>query len=742
MFEMKQSKMLALQEQSIAEKLVVSHDYVSARDKLLKAQELFPELDKIDSMLVVCDILCAAGMNFPGIGVDCYWVLQLLPSASDSDVKARYHKFMNLLQPIKNKFPGTELALRFVWDAYSVLSDQDNRSAFDLYRQASWTGIVTASNQGTMNKEPFHAPQNSSRCKRVAISDISGGSIGGVFSRSMHLKIVTDTESNTLTDQKTDHQQGKVDLQKGTIPLHMDFIGSREIDRHRESLSSPMTMHSASLLTLSGPSKSVERKGSSSVFYDFENNKKAEVFEIGQIWAAQYQAYVPHHHAQINTNLKSEMNVTWLKPVPVTADERRWCEAGLSVACGSFYLDPDMSEKRVTCPFLFSHLCSWTHGITEEQFEIYPKKGEVWAIYKDWDLTEWSLNPKIAEGCRFEIVELLTDYSKYVGAHVACLIKIDRFRSVYQRCTNEGNQISFCITPDNLYIFSHNIPMFRFMGGEMQGVMAGMLELDPLALPDKAAQDDANPDLLIKKGPRNLSSFTHNPQYFPSMKTSYPENQCLKPTWSQNDFLSGQIWAVYSGTDLMPRRYTRINSVVSKSQVCVTFLEPQPILENEIHWNNENLPIVAGIFKVGTTTLNMEMRWFSHSVKYQQSITKTLYMIYPMKGEIWAMYKDCDSKWKQSDYNDYECQIVEILSDYYEGSSMVIVKLLEVNGCLTFFRRQHVDGFELTRSISKTDMLAFSHRIPAFIVPGVDRYSIPEGSWHLEPDALPPKRDT
>ncbi|XP_042497665.1 uncharacterized protein LOC122076434 [Macadamia integrifolia] len=389
MFEMKQSKIAALQEQNIAEKLVVSLDYVSARDKLLKAQALFPELDNIDLMLIVCDILCAASMKFPGVGVDCYWVLQLLPSASDSDVKARYHKLMSLLQPIKTKFPGTELALRFIWEAYSVLSDRDNRSAFDLYRNASWEGIGTSSNQGTTNKESFPAAQSFSGCERVSTSDISGGSIGGVFSRSMLLKSMNNKESNTLTSQKTVQQQGEVDLQKGTHPAHLTFIDSGGIDRHTESLSSPLTMHSASSLrNPSWPSKAVERKGAGLVFYDFENDRKTEVFEVGQIWAAQYQAVVPRCYAQINVHLKSEMSVSWLKPVPVTEDERRWCEAGLPVACGSFYLDPDMSEKIITAPFLFSHLSSWPHGITEEQFEIYPKKGEVWAIYKDWDLAE------------------------------------------------------------------------------------------------------------------------------------------------------------------------------------------------------------------------------------------------------------------------------------------------------------------------------------------------------------------
>ncbi|KAF9612318.1 hypothetical protein IFM89_038921 [Coptis chinensis] len=133
------------------------------------------------------------------------------------------------------------------------------------------------------------------------------------------------------------------------------------------------------------------------------------------------------------------------------------------------------------------------------------------------------------------------------------------------------------------------------------------------------------------------------------------------------------------------------------------------------------------------------MSLFSHSVKCQRSKNQLYYRIYPKKGEIWAMYTNWNKNWKQSDYKNYQYRVVEILEDFSEASGARVARLVEVKGCMTFFQRHRHDGFELTRAVSKDEMLSFSHRIPAFIVPGIERYGIPESWIHLEPNALPPR---
>ncbi|XWS51495.1 hypothetical protein CRYUN_Cryun12cG0181300 [Craigia yunnanensis] len=146
-------------------------------------------------------------------------------------------------------------------------------------------------------------------------------------------------------------------------------------------------------------------------------------------------------------------------------------------------------KQEVSWQIISSYKCFWTQGITEDQFEIYPEKGEIWALYKDWDLDDWSNDPDAVKGCRFELVEVISEFSKYLGADAACLEKVDGFKSVFKRETMGGNLITFHISPSNIYMFSHNVPAYRFRGGEIDKIADGMFELDQMALPDYMIQD-------------------------------------------------------------------------------------------------------------------------------------------------------------------------------------------------------------------------------------------------------------
>ncbi|KAL5717352.1 hypothetical protein ACHQM5_010370 [Ranunculus cassubicifolius] len=678
-----------------AEKLINREDYMGAREKLIQAKKYFPSLEHIESMLTVTDILSAASLEFPGCKIDYYWVLQLKPLANESDLRIQSQKLVSLLQPIKKSFPGTELALQLVKAAFVMLSDKEKRAAFDLKRVECWDkcgdfyckDFVFDLGVGFGGKESVVSAQSSSGNKRVSISECSDGNNGVL--KKMRL-------SNECAGQKDE-----AFLDNGSTIL------KSAKDEDEEKLESG--------------------------FYNFAKDRKEDVFEVGQIWAAHHREKFPQRYALVNSTSNSDLSVIWLRPIPFMEEERRWCEAGFPVACGSFELDPDMSEESVSGTKLFSQICSWVHGVTEEQFEIYPKKGEIWAIYEDWDLAEWSSDLEIISSCKFKLVEILSDYSKYVGAHVAGLVKVDGFDNIFRREEDEEIDISFDLSPNNLYMFSHCIPAHRFKHGEVDGVEDGMFELDPLALADY----DVSVSSCVEHSSTDISTVDDSPEFTPPT-TSYSNTQSLKLNWFRNDFSIGQVWAVYNGQDGMPRRYCLVNSVTNY-QVRVTFLEPHPSNDSEICWEKEKLPIVCGIFRVGKSAINMEMRYFSHSVKCQRSKNQFYYRIYPRKGEIWAMYINWSSKWKQTDFSNFQYRVVEILEDFSEGSGTKVARLGEVKGCMTFFQRQRHEGFDLIRAVPKEELLSFSHRIPAFRVPGIERYDIPESSVHLEPDALPPR---
>ncbi|KAK1407139.1 hypothetical protein QVD17_38750 [Tagetes erecta] len=667
---MSYNKVEALREKSDAERLILSNDYVAARTKLKKAQQLFPSLDHIAPMLAVCEILSASSNIIPGYETDYYWVLQLMPSSTFTDITCQYQKLMSLLQPIKYKFPATELAIKLLQEAYSVLSDKKKRVTFDIKRGTSWVNYESfeSNPEKDSNGDKVHVNGNGNG-NHINIQESGSGSGSGSSS--------FDVNSEGYKGQDTD-------INSGSNAQRQDF-------------------------------------------YSFDIHRAPECFEVRDIWAVHFNSTEPSRYSQICKISGDEVVINWLKPIPLTEGERRWFDAGLPVACGSFCLDMEKSGT-LGLKGVFSYKCSWDSGVTEELYEIYPKKGEVWAVYDNFDLEEWSYNPDIIKECSFKLVEIINDYSRYNGVECGQLVKVDGFRSIFERQIGETNNIH--IGPRDLYMLAHKVPAYRFTGGEIYGVHDAMFELDQLALRNPGQEPD-NQTIVEEKDP-DLLVLTSN-------LNPNPQNSVLGPNWVAHAFTSGQVWATYSGNDLMPRQYVLINNMISQSGFSATILEPEPVFDLEISWKNRNLPIVCGMFRAKEFKINIDISQFSHLVNCYKSTTNFIYRIFPSKGEIWAVYKNWKSGWNRGNFDTCKCWVVEILSDFSDGEKMMVARLIEVKGCLTFFQRmQGEDGFEMVRGFSKREMLSFSHRIPAFRVPGIGGHGIPESSWHLEPNALPP----
>ena len=170
----------------------------------------------------------------------------------------------------------------------------------------------------------------------------------------------------------------------------------------------------------------------------------------------------------------------------------------MPVVCGLFNLDGN--ERTVIAPTLFSHLIS-THS--SELIEIYPQSGEVWAIYRDWKPLEWLSNPRARKECTLEIVEVINGYFNYVDVVVKRLVKVQGFKNVFGRCTNNDSDHSFAIPAKSLYKFSHRIPAYRFLGQEMDRISDGIFELDHLVVPSVLVFD-------LRRGSSCHPTFTLN----------------------------------------------------------------------------------------------------------------------------------------------------------------------------------------------------------------------------------------
>ncbi|KAK1581929.1 hypothetical protein Q3G72_010295 [Acer saccharum] len=216
-------------------------------------------------------------------------------------------------------------------------------------------------------------------------------------------------------------------------------------------------------------------------FSDFDKDRAESYFAVNQVWAI-YDTCdaMPRCYARIKKVFSPgfKLQITWLKPVPRDKSEKDWCGVDLPVACGKFMNGISQETEDL---LMFSHQISSMKGAGRSSYLIYPKRGETWALFKDWDI-KWSSDPgKHRPPYEYEFVEVLTDFNENVGIVVAYLGKVKGFVGVFQRIAKNG-VLSFNIAPGELYRFSHLIPSFRMTGKERDGVPEGSFELDPASL--------------------------------------------------------------------------------------------------------------------------------------------------------------------------------------------------------------------------------------------------------------------
>ncbi|KAF9622424.1 hypothetical protein IFM89_031227 [Coptis chinensis] len=210
-------------------------------------------------------------------------------------------------------------------------------------------------------------------------------------------------------------------------------------------------------------------------FYVFDNDRKEDCFKSDQMWAVYDDMdSMPRFYAWIRKVFSPALKVkfTWLEAKPDDQDEKIWVEAQLPASCGKFKLGKTEIVEGVN---MFSHKVICVKSSGRGTFEIYPRKGETWAVFKNWDL-KWSLD------CDYELefVEILSDYDEQYGVGVVYLDKVKGFVSLFQP---KNGQAPSQIPPKELYKFSHMVPSYRTLGKERGGIPEGSFELDPASLP-------------------------------------------------------------------------------------------------------------------------------------------------------------------------------------------------------------------------------------------------------------------
>lgn len=758
-----------------------AEDYTGARTLLLETLQTNPRLDGAVEMLSVLEVLCVAAAGRPGCGatVDWYRVLQVHPGDDASKVEARYSSIVVQLESVRDDdLPGADLALCLVNDAYKLLSDPAERARFDSSNavgsvkqmaigassnasvdsrcgdilSTKWVHLEGAAAlfSGIDGSTPHY--NASSEMDKVNSADMKHIQLSGRPCLDVVGNCSYAASSSRITRIKTDPyilggdvelqlaEENHVDKKQKSVCQNDVYCVSSSQEDSDVCFSDP----SEANVCFADPSDANQDDHCFSKQYDyhnFEDDRSIEHFTNGQIWAAYDWEKFPRRYAWINKVLtdKMQLYVSWFKPCPQSHEEEKWLNASLPFVCGTFIAEE--RQMSLTCPSMFSHEISGDN--LNQHLEVYPRKGEVWAIYNDWDIG-WYNNPEMRKKSTFSVVEILTSYSEHSGCTVALLVKVDGSRSVFQRYPRSGREQLLLVSSDNLLKFSHRIPSFRFSHED-----GTVLELEHSTVPVNLHHENTLASLAPLSPLSSFHGVTNSFQEAAVAQFSNPSTSNLgsgiplqgmmncNNKLSPEDFVEGQIWAVYDVRDRMPRSYVRIIRVVSHIAVFVLKLEPHPMLDEEIRWVEDGLPVACGVFRAGTETTYKDMSDFSHPVHCDWSSKRSFYRIFPKKGEIWAMYKNWNITLSSTDIDKCEPRMVQVLSDYTDENGVNACSLTRVKGYLSFFQRVLLEDFHLTRWISRSEMLSFSHRVPAFVVIEIKEHDIPQGSWHLEPSALP-----
>jgi len=222
-------------------------------------------------------------------------------------------------------------------------------------------------------------------------------------------------------------------------------------------------------------------------FHDFDKDRTEESFQSDQIWATyDDEDGMPRYYAFIQKvfSLKPfKLKISYLETKTNSEfGPLNWVSSGFTKTCGDF-----RTGKSETCDIvnMFSHQMKWEKGL-RGVIKIYPQKGDIWAIYRNWS-PEWNEDTPDNVLHVYDVVEVLDGYDEDDGISVIPLVKVSGFRTVFER--HQDVNAAMKIPKEEMFRFSHQVPFYKMSGKEAPNVPKDSYELDPAAISKELLQE-------------------------------------------------------------------------------------------------------------------------------------------------------------------------------------------------------------------------------------------------------------
>ncbi|RZC93837.1 hypothetical protein C5167_029478 [Papaver somniferum] len=469
------NKVEAIRAKELALKKMNSKDYVGARRMLVKSQKLYPSVENVSRMLTVCQVHCSAERKVElGSDPDWYDILQIDDQTADNaSIKKRFRKLALQLHPDKNRLPGAEAAFKLIEEAQRILCDLSKRSQFDIKRS-------------TMQQKQSQKQQQTQPVYSNGLFWTQCPFCGIRYHRDIMNRAPRCRSCMKPFVAYNMNKQGKPSGVNNNQPLP-----KKEKSRSQASQKKASQAPTTSGMSPKPPGTKNKKRGRNSEpvvsvevvdadFYEFNrDNNSEECFALDQTWAIYDDLDgMPRFYARIDkVYYPFKVDLTWLKFLAGDQDQTAWRRNGLPVACGKFEYGKTDTIKEIR---MFSHKMIGEKGVGIT-YKIYHRKGETWALYKNWNF-KWTSDPDNPREYEYEFVVVMSDYINESGILVAQLVKLKCFVRLFKPTETNGMS-SFKIPSNEMLKFSHRVPSFRTDGTERKDVPEGYFELDPASLP-------------------------------------------------------------------------------------------------------------------------------------------------------------------------------------------------------------------------------------------------------------------
>lgn len=677
----------AIKAHEIAEKNMEKKDFVTARKFALKAQRLYPELDNISQMIMVCDVHCSAENKAYGNEKDWYGILKIEPTADEASIKKQYRKFALVLHPDKNRFSGAADAFKLIGEAQRVLLDREKRMLHDIKcksvgrSKAPNRAPQQASTQSNVRNPPW--VQNNFNSNRPTFWTVCPFcSVKYQFYKEVLNKLLL---CQSCKKSFTGYEMNGQGVTPGPNLSRPVFHQQKEVQNQGPSKVSPQStfMNTSKV----GPQGNIDSENSKKKSTNVKSGKRKKVEESSESSTSGSSTDSEDVEDSDSEDDADSSESSADSDDDIVIDKGGEHRAGENV--GGF------AERYPRRSSRAKRNVSYNENLSDDEDVMAPSK-------KAKPTEQEAQDPS----------------PKEEGSNMS---KPDAVSIDTEDDEIEGKQKESSFVEESLQ-----------NGGKKK----------EMAFETGTVTEDEE---VSEEGDFASSSKSTQPETY---EYPDPDFSDFDKDRKAQCFSAGQIWAVYDTRDAMPRFYARIRKVFSPGfknalsnwfKLRITWLDLIPSDDDEIDWVSEDLPVSCGTFAHGRTENTEDHPMFSHLVYCEKGSLRDTFNIYPRKGETWAVFKNWDVKWSSDPNNNrkYDYEFVEVLSDYDDGVGLCVAYLSKVKGFVCLFSRTMEGGVELVRIIPPKEIFRFSHRVPSFKMTGEEREDVPKASFELDPASLP-----